>query len=64
MATDKPVLFDFDSEDFPDVGHDREVFSGANDFNFPQTEIPRDPGQHDGTERMMNAVFSQPRRRG
>lgn len=55
---------EFDSHDFPDVGHEHEVFSGANVFNFPQEPIPRDPGQGSGTEEMMEAVFSQPRRRG
>lgn len=52
------------SHDFPDVTDEHEVYSGANVFDFPQEQIPRDPGQRNGTEEMMEAVFSQPRRRG
>ena len=54
----------FSSSDLPDVGKDREAYSGANDFDFPQTEIPQEPGKGEGTHDMLEGFFSQPRRRG
>ena len=59
MAEDK-----FSSEDLEDVGTQRVMYSGANDFDFPQTEVPQTPADVDGTEDMHDAFFSQPRRRG
>lgn len=54
----------FSSSDLADVGKNREAYSGANDFDFAQTEVPQEPGMGDGTEDSHDAFFSQPRRRG
>jgi hypothetical protein len=54
----------FSSSDLEDVGKNREAYSGANDFDFPQTEVPQEPGMNDGTEDARDAFFSQPRRSG
>lgn len=54
----------FSSMDLPDVGPDNEVCSGANNFDFPNYEIPQEPGKGEGTHDATEAFFSQPRRRG
>lgn len=54
----------FSSFDLPDVGKNPEARSGANEFDFPQPEIPQEPGKGAGTGNMFAAFFHQPRRRG
>lgn len=62
----KPPKGAFSSHDLPDVGDD--VWSGANDFDFPQTEAPAptEGEAHDigMTSAAAEAFFSQPRRSG
>ena len=63
-AYDDPDRLAFSSFNLPDVGENPEARSGANEFDFPQPEIPQDPGKHDGSSRGFEAFFHQPRRRG
>lgn len=54
----------FSSFDLKDVGENPEARSGANEFDFPQPEIPQEPGKGPNTASGFDAFFHQPRRRG
>lgn len=54
----------FSSFNLPDVGEHPEARSGAREFDFPQPEIPQDPGKGSSTESAFDGFFHQPRRRG
>ena len=54
----------FTSDQFPDVGGEHEVFSWSNHFDWPNVDIPIEPGKGEGTHEATEAFFSQPRRRG
>lgn len=52
----------FSSFDLEDVGENPEARSGANEFDFPQPEIPQDPGKGPSTASALEAFFSFPPR--
>ena len=54
----------FSSFNLPDVGENPEARSGAREFDFPQPEIPQDPGKGERTGAAFDGFFHQPRRRG
>lgn len=54
----------FSSHDLPDVGE--AVCSWAHDFDFPNYEVPQDPGKGDNDEHAVDSYFSgsRPNSRG